>query len=389
MIKDLQKYLDKMVEAAVIDTDNCVFMACDDVVSSLGRSPYQRLAEQIFSNVGSTSLILASPPLPVLDLLLRRTAPNASCIVPSDTETRTFLHDVPIVRKEDFNSENVSIPAGLLGQRKGILIEGVGLVALGSVTVEQAYINYSSLYHALFIKLLMQLLTDEQPPDSIEIAVLEPLLADLETPLAEHVADLYGGVIDNDHRALQCIDEVGRRTVALNLVDSFFGNVSCSLPGKVLVSQTGASLDELAGCIDIVPDDNSSTAGITASSELIAHRAIYKHTRARVILHGHPRFSVLLSLLCEETDCHVSDCWKECKRPRFLGEVPVVAGEVGAGGLAKNVPPVIEKGIAVVYGHGVFAIGFENFQEPLRRMIQLENWCRNQFLTRVLRREVK
>ena len=40
----------------------------------------------------------------------------------------------------------------LLGQRKGVLVEGVGIIATGSVTVELAYINYSSVYHALFIK---------------------------------------------------------------------------------------------------------------------------------------------------------------------------------------------------------------------------------------------
>ena len=37
-------------------------------------------------------------------------------------------------------------------------------------------------------------------------------------------------------------------------------------------------------------------------------------------------------MLCEEADCQVSDCWKDCPRVRYLGDTPVVAGEIGKGG---------------------------------------------------------
>ena len=106
-----------------------------------------------------------------------------------------------------------------------------------------------------------------------------------------------------------------------------------------------------------------------------------------VILHGHPKFSVIFSLLCEETDCIIEDCWKDCDKVRHLGVVPVVAGEVGAGGIAKNVPPVIGDGIAVVYGHGVFATGSDDFRQPLAAMISLENWCRRKYLHRLKNRK--
>jgi hypothetical protein len=99
--------------------------------------------------------------------------------------------------------------------------------------------------------------------------------------------------------------------------------------------------------------DNRSTTGITASSELAAHRRIYEVSGAGVILHGHPKFAVVMSMECEEEGCAIVDCWKDCPRVRFLGDTPVVAGEIGAGGLAKRVPPVIAgPGKAVVYGHG-------------------------------------
>jgi ribulose-5-phosphate 4-epimerase/fuculose-1-phosphate aldolase len=102
-----------------------------------------------------------------------------------------------------------------------------------------------------------------------------------------------------------------------------------------------------------------------------------------VILHGHPKFSVVMSMLCDEAGCPVSDCWRECPRVRFLGDAPVVAGEIGAGGLAKRVPPVITgPRRAVVYGHGVFTIG-NDFGEAFRAMVAVENWCRSEFLRRL------
>ncbi|NOY12310.1 MAG: aldolase, partial [Deltaproteobacteria bacterium] len=283
-------------------------------------------------------------------------------------------------RRHEFSLENPQRLVELLGQRKGILVEGVGIMATGSVTVEQAYINYSSVYHALFIKLLLMLLIDQSPPTAAEMRCLQPLWQQLETPIPDQSEDLIAGPLLEKSVILQAMDQVGKRTVALKLVDSFFGNISCCLDNCLYISQTGASLDELSGCIDRVPHDNSSTAGITASSELIAHRAIFARSGVRTILHGHPKFSVLLSLLCRETGCNVADCWKNCDRVRYLGSVPVVAGEVGAGGIARNVPPVIDNGVAVVYGHGVFATGAQDFRQPLSKMIALENWCRKEYL---------
>ena len=126
-----------------------------------------------------------------------------------------------------------------------------------------------------------------------------------------------------------------------------------------------------------------STTGITASSELLAHRKIYESSNARVILHGHPKFSVVMSMQCDERDCTVSDCWKDCPKVRLLGETPVVAGEIGAGGLAKRVPPVIAgPGKAIVYGHGVFTIG-KDFGEAFRAMVAVENWCREEYFRRL------
>ncbi|MCK4620839.1 MAG: class II aldolase/adducin family protein [Desulfuromonadales bacterium] len=386
MIRQLRKYLDKLSLDGSARPDRIALLARDDQLLSLGADDLLPLGDAVIEQLNVISLVLATPPLPFLELLLGRVPQNADHVVPLDTETRTFLHDIPLVRRHEYSVENPARLIEMLGQRKGILVEGIGIIATGSVTVEQAYINYSSIYHALFIKVLLMLLTDRSPPTQLEMTRLQPLWAQLSVAIPRQVDDLLPGPLDEKTTILKAMDEAGKRTVELQLVDSFFGNISCNNRNSIFISQTGASLDELPGCIDLVPNDNSSTAGITASSELIAHRAIYQRTKARTILHGHPKFSVILSLFCQETDCNITDCWKNCDKVRHLGSVPVVAGEVGAGGIARKVPPVIGSGIAVVYGHGVFATGDVDFRQPLAAMIKLENWCRQEYYQTLLQR---
>lgn len=382
MIGQLGRYFAKLVADGCADAERSAIFAQDDEILGRGCDALRPLGQAVLQRLNTVSLVVAAPPLPLLEVLLGRLPAAATEITPLDTETRTFLHDIPLVRRCEFSVARPQRLVELLGRRKGILVEGVGIMATGSFTVELAYINYSSVYHALFIKVLLDLLLHAAPTEK-ELELLRPLWTQLRTAIPESVERLPPPAPDRQ-ALLRAIDAAGRRTVELKLVDSFFGNISCRSGRHLYISQTGASLDDLAGCIDLVADDNSSTAGLTASSELIAHRAIYQQTDAATILHGHPKFSVLLSLLCDESDCPVEDCWKDCRRVRSLAGTPVVAGEVGAGGIARLVPPVIAaSGTALVYGHGVFAIGREDFVAPLLAMIRLENYCRRDYLKRL------
>lgn len=380
MIRQLHKYLARIERDGSVARDGVALLVRDDTVLEGGAEELRALGRTVFAELGAIALVVARPWLPLQQLIPDRTPAGVSGLVPLDTETRTFLHDIPLVRSTGGGIDTAQIVAGL-GRRKGVLVEGVGIVAAGGMTVEQAYINFSSIYHALFVSYLLQLL--QTPPSAAEMTALAPLLAQLEQPIALQVDDLATGATRDKQAALQALEEIGRRTVELRLVDSFFGNVSCNLGAELLISQTGASLDELGGCIDLVPHDDSSTAGLTASSELAAHRAIYQHTGAAVILHGHPKFSVILSLLCDEPGCTIRNCWQDCPRVRYVGSVPVVAGEVGAGGIAVTLPPVMTGGIAIVYGHGVFATGQSDFRQPLQALVELENHCRSAYLRRL------
>ncbi|MBJ6727666.1 class II aldolase/adducin family protein [Geomesophilobacter sediminis] len=359
------------------------FAAQDDLLITDGAPQLAELAGATLSRLNALALVAARPALPFAELLIARAGADETGIVPQDTETRTFLHDIPFLRQKDLAEDAPGRIARLLSHRKGIIVEGVGIVAVGAITVEQAYINYSSVFHATFVKYLQDVLRDGFRVPGEE-AALELLRRDWLKPLTDDGLAFVPELSDDREEILAEVERVGRYTVERGLVDSFFGNISARAGELIYISQTAASLDELAGCIDPVPTDNSSTTGITASSELLAHRKIYEATGARVILHGHPKFAVIMSMICEKQGCSIRDCWKECPEVRHLDATPVVAGEIGAGGLAKRVPPVIgATGGAVVYGHGVFTIGDAGFGAAFSLMVAVENYCREEYFRRL------
>ncbi|NTU42604.1 MAG: rRNA adenine dimethylase, partial [Nitrospirales bacterium] len=156
------------------------------------------------------------------------------------------------------------------------------------------------------------------------------------------------------------------------------------------ISQTGAALDELPGAIDLVPLDGSSCAGLTASSELAAHAALASLDGRRAILHGHPKFSVILSMHCLQEDCacfHDRDrCPRDCREARDVSGTPIVSGEIGTGptGLMNTVPQAMRAGKGViVYGHGVFTSGMDDFRAPFALLREIEETSRKEYFRRL------
>jgi len=384
MIDQISKYTAKMLADRSAEPGRISFSAKDDVLISAGEHSLTKLGEEILSRLNCLALVAAAPSLPFADYLVARAPLADTAIVPRDTETRTFLHDIPFIRDSELETgDPAERIASILGSRKGVIVEGVGIIANGALTVEQAFINWSSVFHSTFVKYLEDLLHEGfKLPGERE--AFDRFRTDWLRPLTPEGLTFREGPLTDHATILDEMARVGRYTVERGLVDSFFGNISCRKGDLIYISQTASSLDELAGCIDPVSFGNSSTTGITASSELAAHRRIYETCDAQVILHGHPKFAVVMSMICEERNCPVKDCWRDCDKVRIMGGTPVVAGEIGAGGLAKRVPPVIgEPGRALVYGHGVFTIGRIGFSEAFRAMVDVENWCREEYFRRL------
>lgn len=352
--------------------------------------------EPLFEKLSINSLVLAQPPEPHAGIIahlaqeaLFNGGANAA-IQPQDCETRTFLHDLPVVETLDTDALLQA-----LSRRKGVIVLRSGsantptVLAHGSVSPEQGFVTVSSICFACFVKFFADALflarQKNAPPPSLARA-LKTAVGTLP-PLATEPPRLMPGPFRDVETVYLALIEAGLATVEHRLVDSYFGNISYLHDEVLYISQTGSSLDELAGHIDPCPLDGGSTAGLTASSELSAHLDALARSGAKAMLHGHPPFSVILSLDCPHLDCpNKGRCHLDCREAREACGTPIVPGEVGTGpfGLCHTLPPALERSSsAIVHGHGVFALGREDFNQAFASLLRVERDCREACLQRL------
>jgi len=339
--------------------------------------------QKLFDRLNINALLFTRPAEPYRSLVDFLAAGAGEAIEPSDCETRTFLHDLPVVREFDAGAI-----AAALKHRKSAIVPGRGVVTTGSVSPEQAFVTFSSVCFACFVKFFTDALTAARAGELTgqREELLQRAAGQLD-PLPEAPPELMAGPFDGEQQVYDALDEAGRLTVDHHLVDSYFGNISYRFRQTLYISQTTSSLDELAGHVDPVPLDGSSCAGITASSELTAHREVVQTTENRAVLHGHPKFAVILSMDCDRKGCRfVGRCHVRCPYERFLGDVPIVPGEVGTGptGLCHTLPPAMKgrRGV-IVYGHGLFTVGRTDFNEAFGHLLDVERFCRAEYFRRV------
>ena len=408
MPDEIKKYTQKLLRDRTAAPESIHFYRLDDVVTTNREDEWLPVFTEVFNGLNITALLFAKLTLPFADLLVERADPKADRLVPNDSETRVFLHDIPFIRYRQWEgkpkAELANMIVRCLRERKAVIIQGLGVVSTGGVTVEQAFIGFSTVFHTTFVKYLLDLLVEgfRLPEDQVQFEVFKkawgssPDLSDLifakgpiegiaDCPREEprtgglRIADCEPGNVGQQN-IIHEICRVGRYTVEKGYVDSFFGNISYFDGKTIFISQTTSSLDELEGHIDPVPLDNSSTVGLSASSELPAHRGVYLASNYHAILHGHPRFSIVMSMFCEEENCGIDDCNRFCNRKRSVCGVPIVAGETGAGGLATSVPVALkESGVCIAFGHGIFAAGEKDFETAFMRMAEVENQCRETY----------
>ncbi len=376
------KYADKLVRAGLAESGAPLLGGLDaDFVWNRPDS-LSHLFEDVFAALNINALLYCRPREPYASIIDYLAVHSDGTIRPRDSETRTFLHDLPVAAK----LSSVAVAKAFMS-RKCVIVPGGGIATFGTVSPEQTFVIFSSVCFACYVKFHVDYLTayrggrvDPEARRIIEMSldISEPLAAKKDTP--------QRGPYLAEEQVHQAMAQTGRFMVEHRLVDSFFGNISYLAGDTLYISQTGSSLDELEGCIDPCPVDGSLSTGITASSELTAHLRIVKETDHRSILHGHPKFPVILSLDCSETDCAVDgQCHIRCPKERFIADIPIVPGEVGTGphGLCNTLPPAIKgKRGAIVYGHGLFTTGKSDFIEPFTNMEAIEEACKKEFLAR-------
>lgn len=376
------------LERAGLCPPGAAAVACQDETLTFSRpdDPANGFLAETVRRLGVACLMLVPPAEPyrtVLEFLAGREAP---AIKPRDCETRTFFHDIPVVAQA-----SPATAAEALARRKGAYLPGQGILAHGMLSPEQAFITVSSVAFAGFVKFFSDYLAAARAgtADPAFRLAFDRAVSFLPPPPVSLPA-LARGPFAAREVALAAMAEAGRATVDLGLVDSVFGNISYNLDGVLAISQTGAALDVLEGAIDLCPLDGSSCAGLTASSELPAHAALARLDGRRAILHGHPKFAVILSMDCDRPDCpHGDACHVACPACRSVDGVPIVPGEVGAGprGLVHTMPPALagsaERRGAIVLGHGVFTMGAHDFNEALEALCAIETLCRARYFERL------
>jgi len=371
-----EKYARKLTKQGLCSPGDPIIGGLDAKLVWNREDPRTAELTKIFDELSINSLVFSKPAEPfatIIDFLASR---YPDVIQPEDTETRTFLHDIPVCW--EFSAKAI---ANKLRKRKSVIIPGEGIVSYGTVTPEQGFVFYSSTLFSCFVLFFSEYKKSVEN-GTIDTNFKKAFDKSLKA-LPKYLIDspkLAKGPFEDEETALAAMAEAGRSVVEYGLVDSFFGNISYRHGNIIHISQTGNSLDELNGCIDPCPMDGSSTVGLTASSELTAHEDIYHRTKVDCILHGHPKFSVIMSMSCSKQNCkHRGKCHINCTENRTIDGIPIVPGEVGTGptGLCNTLPPAMESsGAAIVHGHGVFTSGQIDFNEAFKALLETEKLCR-------------
>ncbi len=368
-----------MVSAGLAETGDPLLGGLDAELEWNREDPAIPVLEEVFSGLSINSLLFSLPAQPYRLIIDYLASGDVQSIQPEDSETRTFMHDLPVIR--DFRPDLI---IEKLRKRKSVIVRGKGIVTWGTVSPEQAFIFYSSVCFACFVKFFSDYLRDRRrgAVTQEQERTFRKALNHLDE-YPEKPPVLMSAPFRKRENVFRAVAQAGRLTVEHRLVDSFFGNVSLKWGDTLFISQTTSSLDELEGCIDPCPLDGSACTSITASSEFSAHMGILRLTGMNAILHGHPRFSVIMSMDCEKENCALrGSCHIRCPEQRFIGDISIVPGEVGTGphGLCNTLPPAMVGGRGViVWGHGLFTVSKEDFNGAFRNLLSIERMCREEY----------
>ncbi len=379
----LQKYTGKLIRAGLTEEGGALFgLRGAETVWSREDKACAAL-ETVMAAIDKQAILFAEPAEPYRTIIEYLAETSGGVIEPRDFETRIFLHDLPVLREFDTHAV-----ATALKRRRSVVIAGRGVITFGKTNPEAAFVIYSSVCFACFVKFFSDTLyhVRRNSMDHRRRAVLKKVLERLDPPPAT-TGTLMKGPFAAEGQILPAMEEAGRLMVDRRLVDSSFGNISYFADPVLFISRKGGALDELHGSIVPVSLADPAAPTQTASTEFPAHRDIVLVTGRRAVLHGHPKFAVILSLDCEKDDCEGRDtCHIRCPQKRFVCGIPIVAGEAGAGpfGLCHTVPPAMRDHPGViVYGHGLFTAGKHDFNEAFARLAAIDKACQQEYFRRI------
>jgi len=163
--------------------------------------------------------------------------------------------------------------------------------------------------------------------------------------------------------------------------NSHSGNMSVCDGTTIHITRSGAQLGRLQWDDIVETSLHYTDAGAQrASVELIVHRAIYKLTSARAIIHAHPPHAIAKSFMGDEITPI------DAEAQYYMKKVPVLSVEnaISSDEVADKIPGLLIKSpIVVVKGHGSFATG-ANLERCLLLTSSLESACKIELMTGLL-----
>lgn len=158
---------------------------------------------------------------------------------------------------------------------------------------------------------------------------------------------------------------VGRALARAGLISGASGNLSIRIKDRLIITRHDSRLSSLmaADLVETGIDRNDSNTPL-ASSELAVHRAIYRETGVRAIVHAHPACAVTLSRLGREIVAR--------NKVMVLG----TSNEIVPGALAGEIAHSLKNcSLVMVRGHGSFAAG-KTLEEACSLTLEFEDRCR-------------
>ncbi|MFH1541975.1 MAG: class II aldolase/adducin family protein [bacterium] len=172
---------------------------------------------------------------------------------------------------------------------------------------------------------------------------------------------------------LEAFQKIGRLLFQEGLIDAFGGNLSVREGDKIFITRRDVMLFDLTNDDIIEVGLESDPNDSQASRELEAHRAIYQKCSAKAIVHAHPANAIAISI----TDNKIVP--QDAVGQMRFKAAPIVRARdsVGSQEAARLLPQFLggENTVAVVKGHGSFAIG-KDLTQAYMATSALENSCK-------------
>ncbi len=159
------KYEEKLIQAGLAEgtgPNRPIVGGLDDTLVWNRDSQEIKVLKILFDQMAINSLVFFRPKPPydsILGFLANQALKACEPICPMDCETRTFLHDLPVV--DEFSPTKI---VKALGKRKSVIIadgneNGPAIIAHGTVSPEQGFVVASSVAFAGFVKFFIDYLS--------------------------------------------------------------------------------------------------------------------------------------------------------------------------------------------------------------------------------------